>query len=94
MKTLEKLLAAEPSAAVRGVLGHFIFVFIHPYMDGNGRIGRFILNLMLVSGLQLTVIRVSKRKSYMMVLESASVEGNIIPLQVCFIEMQYWNETL
>ncbi len=28
--------------AVRAVLGHFLFVFIHPYMDGNGRMGRFI----------------------------------------------------
>jgi Fic family protein len=31
----------EPEPSVRAVLGHFIFVFIHPYKDGNGRIGRF-----------------------------------------------------
>jgi len=34
------LLREEPHAAVRLVLGHFIFVYIHPYMDGNGRVGR------------------------------------------------------
>lgn len=34
------LLEAEPSAAVRD-LRHFLFVYIHPYFDGNGRLGRF-----------------------------------------------------
>jgi len=28
---------------VRAVLGHFFFVYIHPYMDGNERIGRFLI---------------------------------------------------
>ncbi|WP_425411609.1 Fic family protein [Leucothrix mucor] len=23
------------------LLGHFFFVYIHPYMDSNGRTGRF-----------------------------------------------------
>lgn len=36
------LLKQEESASVRVVLGHFIFVYIHPYMDGNGRMARFI----------------------------------------------------
>ena len=30
------LLREEPHPSVRVVLGHFIFVYIHPYMDGNG----------------------------------------------------------
>jgi Fic family protein len=29
------LLREEPHPAVRVVLGHFIFVYIHPYMDGK-----------------------------------------------------------
>jgi hypothetical protein len=37
-------------AGVRVVLGHFIFVYIHPYMDGNGRMGRFLMNVMLAGG--------------------------------------------
>jgi len=40
------LLAAEPEPAVRVVLGHFFFVYVHPYMDGNGRMGRFLMNVM------------------------------------------------
>ncbi|MEI2421778.1 Fic family protein, partial [Arthrospira platensis SPKY2] len=49
MPVLFELLREEREASVRAVLGHFIFVFIHPYMDGNGRIGRFLMNLMLAS---------------------------------------------
>ena len=37
MPLLFELLENEEDAAVRAVLGHFIFVNIHPYMDGNGR---------------------------------------------------------
>ena len=35
---------------MRAVLGQLIFVYIHPYMEGNRRMGRYILNAMLVSG--------------------------------------------
>ena len=44
------LLREEPHPAVRVVLGHFIFVYIHPYMGGNGRVGRFLMNTMMASG--------------------------------------------
>ena len=80
MEALFVLLKEEKSAAVRAVLGHFIFVYIHPYMDGNGRIGRFLMNLMLISGgYPWTIIRVEHRKAYMEALEQASVHKNITP---------------
>jgi hypothetical protein len=72
------LLKQEEDAAVRAVLGHFIFVFIHPYMDGNGRMGRFLMNVMLASGgYPWTVIPVEERDRYMKSLEKASVEEDI-----------------
>jgi Fic family protein len=62
------------------VLGHFVFVYIHPYGDGNGRMARFLMNSMLASGgYPWTVIRVEDRDSYMASLEQASVNGNIEP---------------
>jgi len=80
MPLLFELLENEPEASVRAVLGHFIFVYIHPYMDGNGRMGRFLLNVMLASGgYPWTVIPVEERKTYMAALEKASVEQNIEP---------------
>ncbi|MFA5264611.1 MAG: Fic family protein [Opitutaceae bacterium] len=78
MEALFGALTQEPSPAVRAVLGHFVFVFIHPYSDGNGRIGRFLMNLMLASGgYNWTVIRVDRRREYMAALEKASVQGEI-----------------
>lgn len=80
MPILFEMLEEEPEASVRAVLGHFIFVFIHPYMDGNGRIGRFLMNVMLASGgYPWTVIPVNRRDQYMQALEEASVDQNIAP---------------
>lgn len=80
MPTLFDLLAEEKNAAVRVVLGHFIFVYIHPYFDGNGRMGRFIMNLMMASGgYPWTVVPVERRDEYMQALEAASVKQDIVP---------------
>jgi Fic family protein len=74
------LLESEPHAAARAVLGHFGFVFTHPSMDGNGRIGRFFMNAMLASGgYPWTVIEVAHRPHYMQALNAASSEGDIGP---------------
>ena len=74
------LLREEEHPAVRNVLGHFIFVYIHPYFDGNGRMGRFMMNVMMASGgYPWTVIPVEKRDEYMNALEQASVSKNIAP---------------
>lgn len=85
-----QLLKEEEHPAVRAILGHFIFVYIHPYMDGNGRMGRFLMNAMLSSGgYPWTIIHVARRDEYMHALERASVEGDILPF-VTFVasEMQ------
>jgi len=74
------LLRDETHPAVRVVLGHFIFVYIHPYVDGNGRMGRFLMNVMLASGgYPWTVIPVGDRNAYMTALERASVGEDILP---------------
>lgn len=80
------LLKEESEPWVRVVLGHFIFVYIHPYMDGNGRIGRFLMNVMLAAGsYPWTVIPVEKRSEYMDALEKGSVEQDIEPFSI-FLE--------
>jgi hypothetical protein len=80
MPTIFELLEPEQDPAVRVVLGHFIFVYIHPYYDGNGRMGRFLMNLMFASGgYPWTVIPLQRRDDYMAALETASVGGNINP---------------
>ena len=80
MDALFELLAEEPSAAVRAVLGHHLFAFVHPYADGNGRVARFVMNTMLASGgYPWAVIRVSRRVEYLAALEAASAAGDIVP---------------
>ncbi len=80
MPVFFELLADEPHAAVRAVLGHFIFVYIHPYMDGNGRLARFIFNAMLVTGgYAWTIVPMEQRTPYMEALERASSYGEIQP---------------
>lgn len=80
MPALFELLREEPEASVRVVLGHFVFVYIHPYMDGNGRMGRFLMNVMLASGgYPWAVVPVEDRNSYMAALGKSSVVQNIGP---------------
>ncbi|MBU8871268.1 MAG: Fic family protein, partial [Gemmatimonadales bacterium] len=66
MPAFFELLRTEEDPAARVLLGHFVFVFIHPYLDGNGRIGRFLMNVMLASGgYPWVVIPVEQRDTYM-----------------------------
>lgn len=78
MPALFVLLSKETEASVRVVLGHFIFVYIHPYMDGNGRMGRFLMNVMLASGgYPWTVVPLEERDAYMAALEEALEEASV-----------------
>jgi len=80
MPVLFELLHDETDTGVQAVLGHFLFVYIHPYMDGNGRIGRFLMNTFLIAGgYDWIVIPVERRSEYMEALESASIQGDIAP---------------
>lgn len=80
METLFDLLQKEENGAVRAVLGHYFFVYIHPYMDGNGRLARFLMNLMLVSaGYPWTIIRVTDRTEYMKSLDFVATDNDIKP---------------
>jgi len=80
MPAFFELSQGENDPDVRAVLGNFIFEFIHPYNDGNGRTGRFLMNVMLASsGYRWTVIPVQSRAAYMAALESASVDQDIVP---------------
>jgi Fic family protein len=82
------LLKQEKHAGVRAILGHFFFVYIHPYMDGNGRMARFLMNAMLASGgYPWTIIPVESRNTYMNALEQASVNENINPFSKYISEL-------
>jgi hypothetical protein len=80
MDALFECLQREKNPAVRAVLGHFLFGFIHPYVDGNGRLARFLMNFFLsVAGYPWTIVRMERRTEYMSALENASTGGDIEP---------------
>jgi hypothetical protein len=87
MSALFDLLEQEPEPAVRSVLGHWLFGYIHPYPDGNGRMARFVMNTMLASGgYPWTVIRVEDRDTYLAALEMASNKGDLGPFALFVAE--------
>ncbi|MEE1132603.1 MAG: Fic family protein [Caryophanon sp.] len=57
---------------VRGAMLHAIFVGIHPFIDGNGRTSRLLLNLELMKeGYPPIVIRVENRLAYYEALDKS-----------------------
>ncbi|MEP7244834.1 MAG: Fic family protein [Gammaproteobacteria bacterium] len=86
------LLESEKEPSVRAVLGHWLFGYIHPYMDGNGRMARFLMNAMLASGgYPWTVIRVEHRARYLRALDSASIDTDIRPFAKFLAEQVEWS---
>lgn len=80
MEALKECMADEGDAFVRASLNHWLLGYIHPFMDGNGRMARFTMNLMLAEGgYPWTVIRVDDRDTYMQALEIASAKDDLEP---------------
>ena len=64
----------------RAALAHHWLVSIHPFIDGNGRTARLVMNLLLMQeGYPPTIIMRVNRRQYYRVLAQAD-EGNEAPL--------------
>ena len=75
------LLEKETEPSVRAVLGHWLFGYIHPYPDGNGRMARFLMNVMLASGgYPWTVIRVEGSQGLSRGAGRASIDVDLGPV--------------
>lgn len=59
---------------------HFKFVSIHPFVDGNGRTGRLLMNLiLLIHGFPMAIIRNEERTEYLEALNRAQTKDDIQP---------------
>lgn len=57
---------------------HFKLVSIHPYIDGNGRTARLLMNLILIiNGYPMAVIRNEERTQYLDSLERAQLKEDM-----------------
>lgn len=65
---------------------HYDLVAIHPFIDGNGRTSRLLMNLLLLrSGYPAALIPVSQRARYYTVLEAAN-GGDLEPFEGFIVE--------
>jgi Fic family protein len=86
------LLEKETEPSVRAVLGHWLFGYIHPYPDGNGRMARFLMNVMLASGgYPWTVIRVRDRAAYLSALDRGSIDMDIASFTAFVAQRVQWS---
>merc|ERR1712243_185390 len=60
-------------------LAHYKLVFIHPFLDGNGRTSRLLMNLFLMrAGSPPAIIRKESRYDYYEYLQTANL-GDVRP---------------
>lgn len=73
----------------RAAAFHHRFVFIHPFVDGNGRTARLLMNLILMTdGYPPAIIKAEpqRRIAYLDALEAASVQGDLGPFEYVVAE--------
>ena len=81
MKNFTKWLnTAKYDAVKKGVEAHFKLVSIHPFIDGNGRTARLLMNLILIKeGYQPIIIRPRDRKRYIDTIETGQIKQDMEP---------------
>lgn len=78
---IEQVNGLEAGPITRAVCAHWGFVHIHPFMDGNGRLARLLMNYLLAaSGLPWTTVRAEERPLYFRALEQAHIDDDLGPL--------------
>lgn len=96
MSNLEKFLHDQPqrtSALVKAALAHVQFETIHPFLDGNGRLGRLLITLILCADnalaqplLYLSLFFKQHRQEYYDRLDAVRLKGDWMTWLRFFLE--------
>jgi len=69
---MQWLHAVNDHPVIIAALAHYKLVTIHPFIDGNGRTARLLMNLLLLQhGYPLAIIQKEKRPEYIAAIEHA-----------------------
>ncbi len=76
------LMKKEDDVLLKAIDAHYRLVSIHPFIDGNGRTARLLLNAMLIQNSYAPIIiRPIDRRRYLTALETYQVKGNKEPYE-------------
>ena len=82
MQEFGEWLGRAETAPAASFDAHFRLVAIHPFSDGNGRTARLLMNLLLLrGGYPPVAVRPEERKTYLDVVEHASMRDDMSPFQ-------------
>ena len=79
MRGFAEKLDKKPDSLLKAFEAHYKLVEIHPFIDGNGRTARLLMNLILMrSGYLPMVIAPIERKRYISAINSRNTNGNLL----------------
>lgn len=87
MTDFGKWLTNTEDSALSAIEAHYKLVTIHPFVDGNGRTARLLMNLILLkAGYCPIIIRPRDRKRYLNILENRQTKDEIEPYNKFMLE--------
>ena len=86
-KFIEKLnTPGKKHPVIKAAVAHKDLVFIHPFIDGNGRIARLLMNLVLLrEGYNIAIIPPVSRADYISALERAHKDDREFTRFICSV---------